>query len=160
MSNEVKQVGDSAEWTCMDSTHGEEGFTWVSKSGQTKGPATSRRGTTGRSQSVVSDIGEKLLSCIPPGPEHVPYVTVEDRFFELWPEDADALLQKYGHMWRNEGVRTGRYTMSMYLAHRLSNLERQGLAEHVNAKPDPMFNYHLTEYSWWRLPQETPTQDD
>jgi hypothetical protein len=159
MSADTKSLtGDG--WVCMDSSHGTEGFAWTPAPEPTTPQRKSRKGTTSSRQPVVSDIGEKLLSCIPPGPDFTPYGTVEDRFFELWPMDADALLQKYGHKWRNEGVRTGRYAMSMYLAHGLSRLERQSLAEHINARPDPMFNEHLDEYGHWRLPQAEDRHGD
>jgi hypothetical protein len=141
------------ELVCMDSSHGADGFRWTPATTPDKPRTGGRRAKPTGSDSPVSDIEEKLLSCIPQGTDFTPYGAVEDRFFELWPDDADTLLAKYGHMWRGDEQRSGTYTMSMYLAHRLSSIERQGLAEHIDGPSDERWA-HLATFSYWRLPQE------
>jgi len=143
---------DRPRWRCDDESHGAQGFVWVAATEGTSGTRRRASDTSGGSGSAVSEFGEKLVACIPTGEAFVSYGFVEDRFFELWPEDAGLLLDRYGHVWRGGAERSGGYTMSMYLAHRLSELERAGLVEHVEGEPDERWP-HLSTISHWRLSQ-------
>jgi hypothetical protein len=140
-------------FVCMDSSHGAEGYPLPAMPTRDTPRSDGRRARQARSEPPVSDIEEKLLACIPQGPDFTPYGAVEDRFFELWPDDADTLMMKYGHKWRGDGQVRGAKSTSQYLVGRLSSIKRQGLAEHIDGPAvDPWT--HLPKYSHWRLPQD------
>ena len=75
------------------------------------------------------DIWDKLLDCVPSGQEFVPYGDVEDAFFDRYPAEADVLLRKYGHRWRDSAHPAGRFSMSVYLSGRLRELADRGELE-------------------------------
>ncbi len=91
--------------------------------------ARTQREPAGRGLAAELDLGNKLLACIEPDADFIPYGTVEDRFFELYPEAAQTLLRKYKHRWRDPRFRSSGHSMSVYLAHRLGDLEREGFLE-------------------------------
>jgi hypothetical protein len=50
------------------------------------------------------------------------YGEVEDRFFILYPTEANLLHERYGHRWRDGNKSANQFSMSVYLAGRLREL--------------------------------------
>lgn len=56
-----------------------------------------------------------------------PYGVVEDGVFELYPREAGILQERYGHRWRDGRKSVNQFSMSVYLATRLSELADEKL---------------------------------
>ena len=82
----------------------------------------------GKSETLVSRLGlyDKLLECLAPGEDYVAYGVVEDRFCEMFPDEAHVLLDEKGHVWRDPSHRSTKTSMSRYLAQCLSRTGHQG----------------------------------
>jgi hypothetical protein len=105
---------------CRDPSHGDDGFTW-----EPSPPPGS--GARGGGLGAELGIWDKLLECVPPGVDYMPYGTVEDAFFARFPTEAEVLLQRYGHRWRDPAHRSATgFSMSVYLSARLKELSQEG----------------------------------
>lgn len=104
---------------CADRSHGLDGFTW---------DPTPPKPTNVRSDGIGAelDIWDKLLECVPADGDPHSYGEVEDRLFSMYPAEAATLQNRYGHKWRDGNKSEGRYSMSVYLALRLRELEKEG----------------------------------
>jgi hypothetical protein len=121
--------------------HGVDGYRWNPTPLNRKGPS---RGGLG----AELDIWDKLLECIPADGVTHPYGEVEDQLFERYPVDATLLQERFGHVWR-EGKRSeNQYTMSVYLALRLSELAKEGAVDLSWGPAEGPWAYNGT-YSYW-----------
>ncbi len=104
---------------CADPEHGSDGYVWE---------PTPPGGRSLRGDGLGAELGiwDKLLECVPADGHVHPYGDVEDRFFERYPEEAQQLLERYGHKWRDADYPSGHYSMSAYVASRLRELEKEG----------------------------------
>jgi hypothetical protein len=97
-------------------------------------------------------IWDKLLDCVYPGEDFIPYGTVEDRFSEKYPGDMRQLIGLYGHRWRDPQHPSSRFSASVYLGGRLSELAKAGLLEQQWGPAEGPWAYNGT-YQWWRKPR-------
>src|SRR5690606_36215061 len=104
--------------------HGADGYAWIPSS-----PSGSERGTRSDGLGIELGVWDKLLECVPTDGEFHSYGEVEDTFFALYPREASTLQNRYGHRWREGAKSDGTYSMSVYLALRLSELRREGVLE-------------------------------
>ena len=98
--------------------------------------------------AVGDDLGvyEALLACVQ-GDERVEYGVVEYRYAEQSPADYAKLVEKYGHRSLGETV----YSASVFLAHALGQLEREGLLEKSWVPGSGYWSY-LDRVSAWSQP--------
>lgn len=104
--------------------HGADGYAWIPSS-----PSGSERGTRSDGLGIELGVWDKLLECVPTDGEFHSYGEVEDTFFALYPREVSTLQNRYGHRWREGAKSDGTYSMSVYLALRLSELRREGVLE-------------------------------
>lgn len=133
---------------CTNSEHGSDPFVWeVGEPG--------RRGRRG-GEGIGADLGiwDKLLTCVVPGEPPVAYGVVEDRFFDPYPDEAAVLLARYGHRWRDPDHRSDRFSMSSYLATRLSELSDEGHLKKTWGPAEGPWAYNGT-ISWWQQAGES-----
>lgn len=104
--------------------HGTDGYAWEL-------PETSKpvRGTRSDGLGAELDIWDKLLACVPSDGEFHSYGDVEDELFARFPMEAQLLQNRYGHRWREGKKSDSVYSMSVYLALRLSDLRREGVLD-------------------------------
>ena len=129
--------------SCRNPEHGTDPWVWEPS------VAPSRR-SRGDGLGSELDVWDKLLGCLESGSDFVPYGVVEDRFVERYPTEARKLLHLYGHKWRDPAHPSTRYSMSVYLAARLRDLEKEG---HLALKFGPAegkWAYNGT-ISFWKL---------
>ena len=107
---------------CLHASHGTDGYVW-----QPSEPGIKSLRADGLGYEL--GIWAKLLTCFTSGEDFVPYGTVEDRFIESYPAEGSTLLHRYGHRWRDPDHPATRYSMSVYLALRLRELEKEGLLD-------------------------------
>ena len=105
--------------TCSARYHGAEPYVW-------EPTLTQRQGTRGDGLGNELGIWDKLLECVPADGPH-PYGLVEDQLFGLYPEQAKVLQERYGHRWRGGKKSENQFSMSAYLAARLSELADEEL---------------------------------
>ena len=137
--------------SCSNPEHGGEPFVW-------EVTEHARKGVRAR-DGIGADLGvwDKLLQCVHEGEPAVAYGTVEDRLFERFPDEAASLLQAYGHRWRDPEHRSGRFSMSAYLATRLSELAEEGLLEKTWGPAEGQWA-HNSVISYWRLAGTQPAE--
>lgn len=126
---------------CRSRDHGDEGFVWE----PTRPDARSRRGD---GLGAELDIWDKLLGCVPADGVAHPYGEVEDRFIEAYPNEAGVVWERYGHRWREGKRSVNQFSMSAYLAARLSELfDEKLLLKTQGPATGPWV--HLSEISYW-----------
>ena len=130
---------------CTSSFHGDHPRTW-------EPPSRSRIRLSGAGVGSELNIWDKLYECVPEGDEHVPYGDVEDALAARYPKDLQRLIVEYGHTWRDPDHPSTRYSASVYLGARLSELAREGLLEHKSGPATGNWAYNGT-YEWWRRSQ-------
>ena len=128
--------------TCSNPDHGVEPYVWEPT--ETK----YRRSRDGIGADL--DVWNKLLDCLSLGEPAVSYGVVEDRFFDRSPDEAMTLLLAYGHKWRDPDHPSGQYSMSSYLASRLSELADEGALVKTFEKAEGKWAYNVV-ISHWRL---------
>ncbi|HKZ24176.1 MAG TPA: hypothetical protein VJ398_00110 [Acidimicrobiia bacterium] len=126
---------------CSSPFHGDEPRIWE--------PTTRLRSGSHEGIGAELLIWDKLLECVIPGEAFVPYGTVEDRLGERYPEDLARLIHEYGHRWRDPAHPGTRYSASVYLGARLSELAKEGHLEHRSGPAEGPWAYNGT-YEWWR----------
>lgn len=140
----VETAEDGREFAvCIARDHGDGGYVWE--------PSPSHRGSRrGDGLGIELAIWDKLIECVPAKGTH-PYGVVEDLFFERYPADAAALQERYGHRWR-EGTKPGnQFSMSSYLAARLSELaDEQQLVKTFGPAEGP-WSYNGVISHWARV---------
>ena len=88
---------------------------------------SARRGKTrGDGLGNELEIWDKLLDCVPSGDAHS-YGVVEDQLFDRYPAEAAAVQERYGRRWREGKKSENQFSMSAYLAARLSELAEEKL---------------------------------
>ena len=127
---------------CSARYHGTEPYVW-------EPTPTQRRSTRGDGLGNELGIWDKLLECVPAGGPHS-YGVVEDRFFELYPNEAAALQERYGHRWREGRKSASQFSMSVYLAARLSELADEGLLAKTFAPAESPWAYNGIISHWMR----------
>ena len=105
---------------CSAKEHGGDGYVWE----PTPPPAKTMRGD---GLGAELDIWDKLLECVPADGKEHPYGAVEDRLFERYSGETAMLQERYGHRWREGNKSANQFSMSVYLAARLSELAGEGL---------------------------------
>lgn len=138
------QTDDGVRYVaCTDRSHGPDGYVWE----PSPPPGRSLRG-----DGLGSELGiwDKLLELFEPGADFVAYGEMEDRFVDRFPSDAQLLLHRYGHKFRDPDHKAGRYSMSVYLSCRLRELNKEGQLELAfrEATGDWAYNGVI---SHWRL---------
>jgi hypothetical protein len=105
---------------CEARYHGTEPYVWET--------APLQRFQT-RGDGLGNDLGiwDKLLDCVPADGTAHPYGEVEDRLFESYLTEAGVLQERYGHRWREGKKSVNQFSMSAYLAARLSELADEKL---------------------------------
>ena len=78
------------------------------------------------------------------------YGAVEDRFFERYPADAAALQERYGHRWREGKKSANQFSMSSYLAARLSELANEQLLVKTFGRAEGEWSYNSVISHWAR----------
>jgi hypothetical protein len=121
--------------------HGADGYRWNPTVVSPKGAS---RGGLG----AELDIWDKLLDCIPSDGTPHSYGEVEDQLFESYPADAALLQERFGHVWRGGKRSENQYSMSVYLALRLSELAREGSVALTWGPAEGPWAYNGT-YSYW-----------
>jgi len=137
--------------SCTNPEHGAEPFVWEVS-------VRSSRGRRNR-EGIGADLGvwDKLLTCVVPGEKAVSYGVVEDRFFARYPDEAKTLLLAYGHRWRDPQHPSSQFSMSTYLATRLSELADEGHLEKTWGPAEGPWAHNPT-ISWWRVPGPEPEE--
>jgi len=139
---QAQQTSDGRIYVvCTNPFHGDEPRVWE--------PTTHRRSTSHEGIGAELSIWDKLLECVVPGEDFVPYGTVEDRFANKHPEDLARLIREYGHRWRDPSHPATRYSASVYLGARLSELAKEGHLDHRTGPAEGQWAYNGT-YEWWR----------
>jgi hypothetical protein len=127
---------------CMANVHGEDGYVWE--------PTPSRAlSTRGDGLGFELDIWDKLLECVPAEGTHS-YGAAEDRFFERYPTDAAALQERYGHRWREGKKPVNQFSMSSYLAARLTELANEKLLVKTFGPAEGEWSYNGVISHWAR----------
>ena len=149
---ETHKADDATRFAiCLYPSHGQDGYIWEPT---TAGGERSTSSAEASSRSVglgaELEVWDKLLSCLDPDEGFVSYGGVEDRFIDRYPPEASLLLDRYGHRFRGPDHRSGRYSMSTYLALRLRDLEKDGLLE-LEWGPAPGQWAYKEVVSYWRL---------
>ena len=145
-SDELTEEGRTADGRpfglCREPDHGADGFVWE----MWQPPTGNVRG-----DGLGAELGvwDKLLDCIPATAEFVSYGAVEDSFIDRYPAEAKELLNRYGHRWRDSPVQTAHYSMSVYLACRLKDLQREGFLDQREGPAEGPWAYNGI-ISWWR----------
>ena len=88
----------------------------------------SRLGPEATVSETELGVWDKLLECVQSDGSGHSYGEVEDRFFELYPLEASALQERYGHRWRDGKKSVNQFSMSVYLAARPVGISRRGCA--------------------------------
>lgn len=128
---------------CEAKYHGTEPFVWEPTQQQ-------RSRTRGDGLGNELDIWEKLLECVPADGSVHAYGDVEDRLFANYPADAAALQNRYGHRWRDGNKSTNQFSMSVYLAARLSELADEKLLIKTYAPAAGPWSYNGIISQWER----------
>jgi len=105
---------------CAHPDHGAEGFVWDPF-------IEARNSSRGDGLGAELDIWDKLLECVPADGETHPYGAVEDRLIERYPAESAVVQERYGHRWRDGKKSVNQFSMSAYLAARLSELADEGV---------------------------------
>ena len=127
---------------CMAKAHGEDGYVWE----PTPSRGISRRGD---GLGLELNIWDKLLECVPAEGTHT-YGDVENQFFERYPVDAAALQDRYGHRWSDDKKSANQFSMSSYLAARLSELADEQLAVKTFGPAEGEWSYNSVISHWAR----------
>lgn len=106
-----------------DREHGPDGYVWE--------PSDQKSSGAHRSDGLGHELGiwDKLLDCIPDDEAFHSYGDVEDAFFDRYRSEAHRLQSLYGHRWRDGQKSKNQYSMSVYLALRLRELEKEQLLD-------------------------------
>jgi hypothetical protein len=140
---EVHRTDDGRRYVvCSSPFHGDEPRIWEPQPAQLH--SRSHEGIGAELQ-----IWDKLLECVIPGEDFVPYGTVEERLAERYPDDLEELIRQYGHRWRDPEHPATRYSASVYLGARLADLTGEGHLEHRTGPAEGPWAYNGT-YEWWR----------
>jgi hypothetical protein len=126
---------------CKNPFHGNEPRVWE--------PTSRRRSRSHEGIGAKLSIWDKLLECVVLGEDFVPYGTVEERLADRYPEDLAHLIREYGHRWRDPAHPATRYSASVYLGARLSELAKEGHLDHRTGLAEGPWAYNGT-YEWWR----------
>ena len=138
------QTDDGATFVvCTNPYHGESSRVWEPQHAESGRPD---RGGIG----AELGIWDKLLECVPPGSDFIPYGDVEDAFTDRFPDVMRRLIEMYGHRWREPRHPSDKYSASVYLGARLADLAREGLLEHQTGPATGRWAYNGT-YEWWRV---------
>ncbi len=128
---------------CMARDHGDDGFVWE--------PTPERRSTSrGDGLGADLDIWDKLLGCVPADGMPHSYGDVEDEFLEKYPREAGLLQERYGHRWREGKRSTSSFSMSVYLAARLSELADEKLLAKTFGPAEGPWSYNGVISHWAR----------
>lgn len=129
---------------CRSKNHGEEGYVWE--------PTDERSGRTrGDGLGSELDIWDKLLDCVLSDGAIHSYGEVEDRFIELYPAEAAVVWERYGHRWRDGKRSQNSFSMSAYLAARLSELASEGHLEKTFGPAEGPWSYNGVISHWQRV---------
>ena len=130
--------------SCADPYHGPDPYTWE--------PTTFGASGSYRGDGLGAELGiwDKLLECLEAGEPRISYGDLEDRFVERFPAEWKQLIDRYGHRWR-PGKRSGRYSASVYLAARLTELAKENMVEYTRGEATGDWAYN-GDISHWRLP--------
>lgn len=130
-------------FSCSNPEHGAEPWVWEPSEDRPK-----RHRGDGLGSEL--DIWDKLLACLQPGEDFIPYGDIEDRFIERFPTETGQLLSRYGHRWRYPAHPASKYSMSAYLAARLKDLEREGHLALRFDRAEGSWAYNEI-ISWWKV---------
>ena len=139
----IESADDGREFAvCMAKAHGENGWVWEATPRRTH----SRRGD---GLGLQLDIWDKLLECVPAEGTHS-YGVVEDMFFERYPGDAVTLQERYGLRWRDGNKPANQFSMSSYLAARLSELADEQILVKTFGPAEGEWSYNGAISHWAR----------
>ena len=126
-------------YTCSGRAHHSQDYSWP--------PSSDTVAPTGRTQ-IGEDLGvyDDLIGCVHPG-ERVEYGVVECRFAQQSPNTYAELVAAYGHT----SLANTRYSASVFLAHALGQLAREGLL-HLSWTEGTGYWSYLRRVSAWALP--------
>ena len=128
---------------CTTREHGVEGYVWE--------PTPERRSPTrGDGLGAELDIWDKLLECVPSDARAHSYGEVESVLIDRYPKETASLQDRYGHRWREGKRSTNQFSMSAYLAARLSELADEGLLIKTFAPAEPPWDYNAVISHWQR----------
>jgi len=122
--------------------HGHDGFVWE----PTRMKKSRNRGD---GLGAELDIWDKLLECIPADGVAHSYGD-EERFFERYPAEASLLQERYGHRWREGKKSVNQFSMSAFLAGRLSELSDEGAVAKTWAPAERPWAYDGVISHWAR----------
>ena len=128
---------------CEASYHGTEPYVW-----ETTPPERSRI----RGDGLGTDLGvwDKLLECVPADGAIHSYGDVEDLLFARYSAEAAVLQDRYGHRWRDGKKSENQFSMSVYLAARLSELADEKLLIKTFGPADGPWAYNGIISHWER----------
>lgn len=129
---------------CSHPDHGEGGYVWEPTPERKAGPRSDGLGGE-------LDIWDKLLECVPADGKTYSFGEVEDRLIGRYPSEARTIQDRYGHRWREGKRSTNQFTMSAYLAARLSELAGEGLLVKSFGPAEGPWSYN-TIISYWSRP--------
>lgn len=129
---------------CSGDYHGEQPYAWeLTPTRQSK--------TRGDGLGSELDIWDKLLECVPADGSVHAYGIVEDRLFERYPAEAAILQDRYGHRWRDGKKSSSSFSMSVYLAARLSELADEKLLVKTFGPAEGSWSYNGIISHWQRI---------
>jgi hypothetical protein len=139
----VQSADDGREFAvCAAADHGDSGYVWESSP-----PHRSPRRGDGLGAEL--EIWDKLLESVPDGGPHA-YGAVEDSFIARYPRDAELLQERYGHRWREGRRSASPFSMSSYLAARLSELADERLLVKTFGPAEGPWSYNSVISYWVR----------
>ena len=127
---------------CSARYHGTEPYVW-------EPTPTLSRNTRGDGLGSELGIWDKLLECVPAGGPHS-YGIVEGRLFELYPNEAAGLQERYGHRWRDGRKSQSRFSMSVVPGRTSQRTRRRGLLAKSFAPADGPWAYNGIISHWKR----------
>lgn len=128
---------------CEANYHGTEPYVW-----ETTPPERSRTRCDGLGSDL--DIWDKLFECVPADGAIHSYGDLEDIFFAHYSRDAAVLQERCGHRWRDGKKSESQFSMSVYLAARLSELADEGLLVKSFAAAEGPWAYNGIIFHWKR----------
>lgn len=139
-----RETGDGRKFAvCSANYHGAEPYVWETTPAQ-------RTKTRGDGLGNELDIWDELLECVPSDGRAHSYGAVEDRLFELYPADAAVLQERYGHRSREGKKSENQFSMSVYLAARLSELADEKLLIKTFGPAEGPWSYNGIISHWKR----------
>jgi hypothetical protein len=144
--NTVEEITEDGRMfaVCSDaSEHGVDGFVW-------EPTPTKLSNTRGDGLGNELEIWDKLLECVPVDGSSHPYGDVEGRLFERYPGEARVLQERYGHRWREGKKSVNQFSMSVYLAARLSELADEKLLIKTYGPAEGPWSYNGIISHWER----------